>query len=747
MAKYQMFPLLLAAMTSAAPQQQAQTPAGPPAIVKSEFLFEEAPFPSAHASTIVETPGGLVASWFGGTAERNPDVTIWVSRHDGTKWSAPVEVATGVQPDGSRHPCWNPVLYQPAGGPLLLFYKVGPSPSKWWGLVRTSSDNGRSWSDAIALPPGFLGPIRAKPIEISAGVLLAGSSTEHDGWIVHLERFSGPWTAAALASPASWQKIGPLNSREEFGAIQPTILAHSAKELQILNRSRQSVITESWSKDGGQTWSKMAATSLPNPSAGVDAVRLANGRSLLIYNPTVKGRAKLDVAISEQGRTWTSAVTLEDSPGEYSYPAIIQTKDGLVHATYTWKRKLIKHVVIDPARLTNLGSDASGNPRRLAVRTGHISNYDESKVGSYRLPDPLVLANGMRVTDARTWVKQRRAEILKVYESEIYGRIPAKTPRVTWQVAETDEAAHGGTVIRKRIVGTFGNAAGGQAAAARTQAPRIELHTFTPSKSAGPVPIVLLLSFNAKAIQPPVAEAILARGWGYAWVVYSEIQPDRIDTFDQGVIGATLASGQKQPAPDEWGSISAWAWGVSRILDYLETDKAVNAKQVALFGHSRLGKTALWASALDERIAVTFSSCSGEMGAALARRDWGETVDDMAQNFSYQFAGNLQKYPGRWNEMPVDAHMLIALSAPRPVFVTGGTTDQWADPVGMFQAQVAAGPVYRLLGKRDLGATELPPLDTALTDGDLGWHYHTGGHTATSEDWKAFLAFAGKYFR
>jgi hypothetical protein len=166
-----------------------------------------------------------------------------------------------------------------------------------------------------------------------------------------------------------------------------------------------------------------------------------------------------------------------------------------------------------------------------------------------------------------------------------------------------------------------------------------------------------------------------------------------------------------------------------------------------VFGHSRLGKTVLWASAKDERIAAVFSSCSGEMGAALARRDWGETVDDMAQNFPWQFAGALQKYVGRWREMPVDAHMLIALSAPRPVFITGGTADQWADPVGMFKAAVAAGPVYRLLGKKDLGTTELPPLDTPLTNGDLGWHYHTGGHTATPADWKGFLEFLGKYFK
>ena len=391
-------------------------------------------------------------------------------------------------------------------------------------------------------------------------------------------------------------------------------------------------------------------------------------------------------------------------------------------------------------RGTNLGTDANGNPLRLALKTGHVSNYDEAKVGRHTLPDPLVLAGGGRVRDARAW-RQRRREILALYETEIYGRIPARTPRVAWRVTDREEATDPQSV-RTRIVGIVGDAA---------DAPRINLTLRTPSGTKSRVPVILLVNFGGGGKtppqDPPVAAEILARGWGYATVIYQDIQPDRIDTFNQGVIGATLAPGQQRPAADEWGAIGAWAWGVSRIIDYLETDASVNAKQVAVFGHSRLGKTALWASALDERIAAAYASCSGEMGAALARRDWGETVDDMTQNFPYWFAENFQKWAGRWNEMPVDAHMLIALSAPRPVFVTGGTADQWADPVGMFQAQVAAGPVYRLLGKKDLGVTSLPPLDTPLTSGDLGWHYHTGGHSATPEDWKAFLVFLGKYFR
>ena len=422
-----------------------------------------------------------------------------------------------------------------------------------------------------------------------------------------------------------------------------------------------------------------------------------------------------------------------------------------------------------PANPTNLGSDANGNPLRKALKTGHVSNYDETKTGTYTLPDPLVTSAGRPVRDANAW-RSRRAEILELYEKNIYGRIPPTAPKVTWQVAETDPKARDGAAARKKIVGAVGSNAEG---------PRITVTLTTPANASKPVPVILLVNFGGGPPPPPLdiaqgapstsrgapgtaargpafnahadpalADEILARGWGYATVGYADIQPDRATTAGDGAMALAAAgrpAGTPAP-PDDWGTIGVWSWGVSRIIDYFETDKTVDAKRIAIFGHSRLGKTVLWASAKDERVAAVFSSCSGEMGAALARRDWGETVDDMAQNFAWQFAGAFQQYPGRWNDMPVDAHMLIALSAPRPVFITGGTADQWADPVGMFKAAVAAGPVYRLLGRKDLGTTELPALDTPLTSGDIGWHYHTGGHTATPADWKAFLTFLGKYF-
>ena len=341
------------------PWAAAQPPPRPDVsgVPVSGFIYAAAPFASAHASTIEETADGLVAAWFGGTAEGDPDVGIWSSRLDGTRWSIPVEVATGAQPDGTRHPTWNPVLFRPTDGPLLLFYKVGPSPREWWGLVRTSSDDGRSWSAEILLPDGVLGPIRAKPVELRPGTLLAGSSTEHNGWVVRMERLTtsertlAGWQRA-LASPGSWDHVGPLNDPGEFAAIQPTILVHADQVLQILCRSRQRLITQAWSHDGGLTWGPMSATDLPNPSAGIDALRLANGRFVLVYNPTTRGRRHLAIAVSDDGVTWRSGVTLEQADeGEFSYPAMIQTSDGLVHVTYTWRRQRVKHVVLDPARL------------------------------------------------------------------------------------------------------------------------------------------------------------------------------------------------------------------------------------------------------------------------------------------------------------------------------------------------------------------------------------------------------------
>jgi predicted neuraminidase len=333
---------VVACLIAVASSPLAQAPSG---LVSSEFIFETAPFPSCHASTIVETDAGFVAAWFGGTAERNPDVGIWVSRRINGAWSAPVEVANGVQSPQLRHPTWNPVLFQPKSGPLMLFYKVGPSPSAWWGMLTTSTDSGRTWAPPRRLADGILGPIKNKPVQLANGDLLAGSSTEFSGWQVHFERSSD--------NGATWTATPPLNDGQEIGAIQPSILFHRDGRLQAVGRTRNGKICETWSSDQGKTWSKLALTPLPNPSAGIDAVTLRDGRQLLVYNHTANGRSPLNVAVSSDGKTWEAALVLEDTPGqEFSYPAVIQTRDGMVHVTYTWHRTRIKHVVIDPAKLT-----------------------------------------------------------------------------------------------------------------------------------------------------------------------------------------------------------------------------------------------------------------------------------------------------------------------------------------------------------------------------------------------------------
>jgi len=319
-------------------------------LLKSEFIFDPNPVPSCHATTIVETKDHtMVAAWFAGTAEKNPDVGIWTSRQVNGKWTEPVEIANGAQLDGTRLPCWNPVLLQPREGPLMLFYKVGPSPSTWWGMLRTSKDNGAKWTEAKKLPDGILGPIKNKPVQLADGTILCPTSTETDTspseWRLHFEMtkdLGKTWSAAQPSSAGD----PPID------AIQPSIIFPGGDKLIAVGRTRQKRVFHVESPDNGTTWGAMSLTELPNPNSGTDAVTLKDGRHLLIYNHTEKGRSPLNLAVSKDGVKWDAALVLESEPkAEFSYPAIIQTSDGLVHATYTWKRKLVKHLVIDPARL------------------------------------------------------------------------------------------------------------------------------------------------------------------------------------------------------------------------------------------------------------------------------------------------------------------------------------------------------------------------------------------------------------
>ena len=339
-----------------------------PGLVREEFVFTKAKFPQCHASTICETSRGLVCAWFGGTKEKNKDVGIWASYHDGGAWSAPKEWANGIQHDDLRYPCWNPVLFQPPGdAPTLLFFKAGPDPRTWWGEMMISYDRGRTFRERRRLPGGIDGPVRCKPLLLSSGTLLCGSSTEYDGWRVHFEKVQ-----LVDGVPAgTWKRIGPINEKEEFNAIQPTFLRHNDGTLQVLCRTQEKVITTSFSEDQGATWSKLEATTLPNPNSGIEAVTLRDGRHLLVYNHLGSGqsgwgrRGLLNLATSKDGKSWNKVAVLErEEKAEFSYPAIIQTEDGFVHITYTWKRQRIKHVVVDPAKISigeTLGTGSWGD--------------------------------------------------------------------------------------------------------------------------------------------------------------------------------------------------------------------------------------------------------------------------------------------------------------------------------------------------------------------------------------------------
>lgn len=325
------------------------------------YPLEDKPTPECHASTIEETPSGLVAAFFAGTHERHPDVGIRVSRLVDGSWTRPEEVVNGVQNDTLRYPCWNPVLFQPENGPLMLFYKVGPNPREWWGMLMTSEDDGKTWSEPRRLGESerighLLGPVKNKPVQLEDGTIICPSSTEIEKgddffWKVHFE--------ISKDQGKTWEVVGPINDGEELDAIQPSVLTYPGGRLQVLCRTRQGVVAQSWSEDKGKTWSEMTTTGLPNPNSGTDAVTLKDGRQLLVYNHTIKkgkqpnNRNMLNIALSDDGEKWNPVMTLENEPHKagYSYPAVIQTSDGLVHITYTYWRESVKHVVVDPEQL------------------------------------------------------------------------------------------------------------------------------------------------------------------------------------------------------------------------------------------------------------------------------------------------------------------------------------------------------------------------------------------------------------
>jgi hypothetical protein len=400
--------------------------------------------------------------------------------------------------------------------------------------------------------------------------------------------------------------------------------------------------------------------------------------------------------------------------------------------------------------ITSTRQGPSGNPS-----APNAANTDESKASPYTtLPDPLTLKNGNKVTDANTWWDKRRPEIIEDFDKEIYGRTPKNLPKVSWEVVSvTNDTSNDVPAVTKKLVGRVDNSSFPSIIV------NIDLTLTTPANAKGPVPVIMEFGFifppGFRLPPPPAGEKnwqqqLLEKGWGYAVLIPTSYQADNGAGLTQGIIG--LVNKGQARKPDDWGTLKAWAWGASRALDYFETDKNVDAKHVGIEGLSRYGKATIVTMAYEPRFAIAFVGSSGAGGVKILRRVFGEQVENLASSGEYHwFAGNFIKYAGSLtpNDLPVDAHELIALCAPRPVFISSGSPKvegNWVDAKGMFLGGAYAGSVYKLLGKKDLGTTEFPPIETTLTDGDIAFRQHSGGHT-TGPNWSYFIEFASRYFK
>lgn len=436
-------------------------------------------------------------------------------------------------------------------------------------------------------------------------------------------------------------------------------------------------------------------------------------------------------------------------------PGVLQnTNPPPVHLTAEQDHQRL----LDLLHIPSLRGGPSGDPK-----SPNAANFDESKVAPLRLPDPLTLNNGQKVTSPELWWKDQRPEIVEEFDREVYGRVPTNMPAVKWEIVSTVAEENAGIpILTKKLVGHVDN----------SSYPAIQvdirLTLSTPARATGPVPTMMELGLSPEQLEaikkrfseaqraafestgPAWQQQVLAKGWGYAILIPTSVQADNGAGLTGGIIG--LVNKGQPRLLDDWGTLRAWAWGASRALDYFETDKAVDAKQVGIEGLSRYGKAALLTMAYDQRFAIGFIGSSGAGGAKIFRRNLGEQVENLASPSEYHWmAGNFLKYAGPLsaNDLPVDAHELIALCAPRPIFISAGSPQVeggWVDAKGMFLAAVNAGPVYELLGKKGLGTTEFPPMETALISGDIAFRQHSGGHT-TGPNWPTFLMFASLYIQ
>ena len=597
-------PSLLALMALVLPTAAGSTAAA--SVLTREFIAGELPTPSCHASTIVEAePGELVAAWFGGQREGVDDVGIWVSRQAADGWTQPVEVAVWKEPDGSQQPCWNPVLFRLEDGRLALFYKASGNPRTWKGLVRYSADAGRTWSDPEPLRAAGavdatlsgvpVGPVKNKPVQLADGTLLAGSSTEDKGWRAHFER--------STDGGKTWQVIGPVNDGEAIGAIQPSILKLGGSRLLAVGRTRDSrKIFRIASSDNGVTWGAMSLTELPNPNSGTDAVTLADGRHLLVYNHTEKGRSPLNVAVSDDGATWRNVLTLEDSPGEYSYPAIIQSADGLVHVSYTWKRKKIAHVVIDPRQLSGAAAAADAISETVpGVVIDHVPAATGTYVGS---PSIAILPDGTYVASHDFFgpkSNEHRSALTAVFSSSDRG--------ATWrEISQIDGAFwsnlfvhrgdlylmgtthhHGLIVIRRsRDGGTTWTTPVDAATGLLT--PKGEYHT-------APMPVIAHDGRLWRAFE----DAGGGTAWGKRYMAMMLSVPEEADLLNRTNWTFTNAI----PSQSKWldGRFNAWLEGNAvvdgsgQLLNMLRVDLPPGPEQAAIVTVSADGQTAAFESA------------------------------------------------------------------------------------------------------------------------------------------------------
>ncbi len=704
-----------------------------------------------------------------GFGEQDIDLVLKRSTDGGKTWSA-MKV---IEDPGELWSAANPAtIVDRSNGRLWVLYlrsKPGrstntsrPGTDDMETIARYSDDHGVKWSEPIDLTKV------ARDFEDKrwrASVVGPGGAIQtRKGRLVAPVWQYEPYGVFAMFSDdrgQTWRRGAVLSGDASGNECQLVELANGNLLLDI----RQGKGPHRWfttSSDGGATWSaSRPGVTVSRVACAIERYTLKSAgddRNRIVWTgPKGPGRTNLVIKTSyDEGKTFVNERLIWDQAAAYSDLTILEDKSVGV----LWERGEKKgYAFITFTRLTREFIDPP-------------INYDEAKVPRYTLPDPLMMQDGTKVTDAQTWRTRRRAEILELFRTHVYGRAPKRPEGMTFEVFDTDGKALEATATRKQVSVHFSG---------KKDGPSMDILVYLPNAAPRPVSTFVILNFygnhsihpdpairlstrwmrgkgmgivnnrateasrGARASRFPV-EKILARGYGLATIYYGDIDPDFHDGFKNGVHGALDKAGGAARPPDAWGAIGAWAWGLSRAMDYFETDADIDHKRVGVLGHSRLGKTSLWAGARDERFALVISNNSGCGGAALSRRRFGETVARINKGFPHWFCENFKKYDGREDALPVDQHMLIALSAPRPVYVASAEKDRWADPRGEFLSARHASGVYRLLGAEGMAAERMPELNQPVQS-IIGYHIRSGGHNLSEYDWQRYMDVADRHVR